>query len=361
MGSFVLAITNALTLFKTLIFLCVARVVTLVFHRPQKFDVLVGSNYGDFYDPNATALSTYLSSEDVVTAKIVNRVIASEENLIPRGSFMASCHFLRASVVCYTHSLSDILPHAHRLYMFKSVLCFPKTIFLQHGVIGLKNRLSNGVSMPEYISILEKTFDYMVVSSDWEKQIVLKMGVSEEKLSITGLPRFDRYMTHLKVAKTVLIFFTWQDPHNYKKKVDEVLHSRAIASLKSNGYEIKVANHNMQLDSESNKLESRKSNDLDALILESAILITDDSSVAWDFLYTSRDVIFYKPSTHWLIDFDFLDEHICINSDDLEDAVASVLKGNWIVNPNQVFSYVDAANSDRVATLVKEILSLNNE
>jgi CDP-glycerol glycerophosphotransferase (TagB/SpsB family) len=338
---------NALSLAKTFIFLCAARVSLMVSRPPFDFNVLIGSNYGEQQDPNAKMLTIYLDQVGESVATVVNHPRGKAE--LGRASFSVARQFLSARTVCYTHSLSDVLPHAHRLFIFKRFFNFPQMVFLQHGVIGLKKELSNGVSMSSYISMLAKTFDYMLVSSAWEKKIVRQMGVHESKLAVTGLPRFDRYLVPIKTKKKILVFFTWQDSEHYEKKVDDIAQSAAIAALKRNGYELCLITHNMQ----SKHTEGRLSNDLDEHILDSEFLITDDSSVAWDFFYSSREVIFYKPNKPWLVETNYLNVRTCNDLDSLDCLLKAIPTSTVKPDPTRVFSYADNNNSARVYELFK--------
>ena len=132
--------------------------------------------------------------------------LQSTLKFVNRNSIASISMLLKANVVFYTHSLSDIFRYAHKLPFIKQAID-GKLVFLQHGIIALKKTLSNGKSLGDYIGSLEPTFDLMVVSSRAEAVRVSELGIPQHKLAITGLPRFDQYQTQAQNPKKEYWFF----------------------------------------------------------------------------------------------------------------------------------------------------------
>jgi len=276
---------------------------------------LIGSNYGRVPDPNATSMLKYLERKGTYNVFILtgkntmsywNALVGDRTKIINRNSLRALSLLFKANFVLYTHSLSDIFPHAHHL--FRLLKPFRATlIFLQHGVIGLKINLANGVSLAKYLKSLQPTFDIMVVSSAREARTVAKLGVNQSKIAITGLPRFETPNDKAKrKGKTALVFFTWQDQKNLRRKL------RDIETIKKHFPKIcfESKSHFMTSEKSSTPIDPRHYD----------FVISDDSSIAWDFLYFNREAVFYKPS-EWLINDPALDERKAFTPDDLIRAI----------------------------------------
>ena len=281
----------------------------------RKTQFLIGSNYGQNPDPNATVLYEYIRSLGHSVFLVQNNPTNSNLELT-RGSLRCCLYFLNANAAFYTHSLSDIIPHAHRLYFLRSI--FPKhLLFLQHGVIGLKKFTNRHQTLQDYLLSLEKTFEHMIISSEMERKILTEWGIDESKLALTGLPRFDRLTKRIN-TKSILVFLTWQHNDEYSIKLNEIVNSKALAYLRNCGYQIHIAEHNMQR----NHLKLPQKEILSHLVNTAWLLITDNSSIAWDFFYRDAKVIFYKPNPSWLFEPD----------DDLRDMIVN--------NPNQLFQRI---------------------
>ena len=314
--------------------------------------VMLGSNYGGRPDPNLTFMADYLLEQGYQVCIVANEPDVDDPVYLRRGSIRSAVCFLRAQTCLYTHSLSDVLPVAHKLHVLKRILGFPQLIFLQHGVIGLKSRLADGSTMRAYIRSLEPTFDQMIVSSELERDTVAGFGVAKDKLNVTGLPRFDGYTQNANESRDILIFFTWQAEGSLSAKLEEVLSSSAIGLLHDQGYNVVVARHDMQrLKPDTQTISPATLSDA---IRNCELLITDDSSAAWDVFYRGGEVIFYQPSLDWLRDDEALIHRRCADRDELLGNVQLLLAGKLPQDVQEVAKYKDADNCQRVAALIKE-------
>ena len=305
---------------------------------------LLGSNYGQRPDPNIIALARHLTTHK--DFKVVIVMARGSQNYWPadlqstlkfvnRNSIASISMLLKANVVFYTHSLSDIFRYAHKLPFIKQAID-GKLVFLQHGIIALKKTLSNGKSLGDYIGSLEPTFDLMVVSSRAEAVRVSELGIPQHKLAITGLPRFDQYQTQAQNPKNrILVFFTWQDETQLKAKTRIV--SDAIANL-SDKPDIDFAHHPMMKSSAANFDISNYS-----------LLITDDSSLAWDFFYLGKQVIFVRPG-QWLIPKNDFVTQIANNPKELESCLALALHSpeHYKVDVRRFCDFFDQDNCARI-------------
>ncbi|GLI56790.1 hypothetical protein PM10SUCC1_23040 [Propionigenium maris DSM 9537] len=313
----------------------------LIREKPESY--IIGSNYGTKRSDNAKALYNYIKSlgkevyfiEDIPTGK----------NSLKRGSFKSFIYYFKASGVFYSHSFSDILPSMHKAGMIVKYLGGPKKVFIQHGVIFTK-KINN------YVKSLKNTVDYFVVSSKLEKKIVEQIGIPEEKLKLLGLPRHDLLPENIKKTEKIFVFLTWKEGSLYLSKLREILEV-----LKTTDYPVKLAVHNMvkgDLDIDEKYLTS----DIGKEVREASILITDDSSVAWDFFYNGREVIFYKSEEEWYVDDEFLEYRKVNSQEELKDHLKKVIDNNLKIEvPMKLFEHRDSNNSERVF----EVLNNNRE
>lgn len=202
----------------------------------------------------------------------------------------------------------------HPDYLFPSKLpAFVKElrgtrIFLQHGVMGTKWMTPTyGKKSPGF------KVDRFFVSSELEKRIIVEdFGYDSSEVIVTGLPRFDSLLTGADPAKPrqVLIMPTWRD---WLATDEEVAESQYLAAwaelLSSEQFRRTVTQHDLDvvLNLHTNmrrftylfeglpvRLIQPGEADIQALMQESALMITDYSSVGFDFSFQDRPVIYYQ-------------------------------------------------------------------
>ncbi|WP_411954042.1 CDP-glycerol glycerophosphotransferase family protein [Alkalibacillus sp. S2W] len=196
---------------------------------------------------------------------------------------------------------------------FKDLLTFDY-IFLQHGI--LKNDLSH------WLNKFNKNIKRFIVSTEMERRVLLDdtYGYSENEIVLTGLPRFDRLFND-HVNNQILIMPTWRTTLRGEIMADgRVTYNRDfIESDYFNGYN-NLINHpeliellakynykalfvlHPSLDSQiqdfqdneyvqvvtSNQIQYHKE------FKRSSLLITDYSSVEFDFAYLKKPIIYYQ-------------------------------------------------------------------
>lgn len=349
-------VLNIFNLIFSIIFFIICYFLKLFINKKSEI-YLIGSNYGTKRSDNAWILYNYIKSLGKEVYFIENTPI--DKNNLKRGSFKSFIYYFKSNGVFYSHSFSDILPEMHKVGRIIKYFGGPKKVFIQHGVMGLKN-------IDSYIKSLDNSIDLFIVSSQWEKNIIEKIGISKEKIKITGLPRFDK-INDIEKEKKVLIFLTWKESELYLKKIKEILEVITnFKYFKKNGYSLKIAIHDM-MNFDLGIEQKYLTNDLGKEVREASILITDDSSVAWDFFYNGREVIFYKPEEEWYINKEFLNKKIVKSKKQLKDKFQKIIKNK----PKQkitkeLFEYIDRSNSQRVFQilnqgLTKEILKKEKE
>lgn len=182
-------------------------------------------------------------------------------------------------------------------------------VFLQHGVMGTKNMVANygknGAAAFET--------DLFLVSSEFEKDMIVgDFGWAEEQVAVTGLSRFDSlFAKDVALKRQLLIIPTWRDwitsdevflESAYFERYKELVNHPALHMLAEKyDFEVVFCLHpNMQhfthyfKEFTSVKVISQGEVDVQRLIKESAIMITDYSSVAFDFSFLHKPIIYYQ-------------------------------------------------------------------
>ncbi|MGL6030551.1 MAG: CDP-glycerol glycerophosphotransferase family protein [Kurthia gibsonii] len=306
-------------------------------------------------------------------------------NVEPYGNLLdyrSKEHFdllVKADYICGTHHPDFLYPNRSKEFM-KCIRA--KQIFLQHGVLGVKN-------ISGFYSKKMKDFqtDLFITSSEREKDIVVRdLNYEEYEVAVTGLPRFSRLFTDdIEVKKQVLIIPTWRDwlttndkflKSEYLERYTELLHNDRLLALKNQGVELLFCLHpNMQqfvdyFDIPEEITVIRQGDRLvQDLLKESALLITDYSSVAFDFSFLHKPVIYYQfDRDHFLGKYP---SHLDIDAtlpgfitDDGEEVVNEILRSyeaNFQMSDhykelaNQFIANRDVYSNDRIFEAIQKM------
>ena len=185
-----------------------------------------------------------------------------------------------------------------------------KLIFLQHGLSYFK--------MTSKFCEFFSRFNYVNVCSAAEKEFLLSSlkayGVESENLPeciIAGLPRWEKLVdaapTELK-KPVIFVMFTWrvafQNPNYrindsmYCNAIITFLKSQFINEFKQQGIKIVFAPHHRFLDLapevvKNLPVELCYQKDISYWVKNASCLVTDYSSIAWDFMFQNKPVVFW--------------------------------------------------------------------
>ncbi|MDT3428867.1 CDP-glycerol glycerophosphotransferase (TagB/SpsB family) [Paenibacillus forsythiae] len=229
-------------------------------------------------------------------------------NIIYHSTFKHHVYVLAAEkyISAWTFKESLLPRNFNKLFGSSDRLRKKKNICLQHGVI------IHNISPYMHKDIYN--IDYLLCSSEKEKEIIKStLGYSDEEILVTGLARFDN-LVNANPKRQILVMPTWRrylanksrelfESSTFFETYRQLLtNQRLIKLLDQFSYELVFyLHHNFQKYSSSFKLDSERITVVDSrltsaasLIQSSAILITDYSSVASDFVYMNRPVLFYQ-------------------------------------------------------------------
>ena len=251
-------------------------------------------------------------------------------------------------------------------------------VFLQHGIIkaDLKALYANQTVMDLFVCGAQPEYDY----------ISAKFGHKEGVVQYTGLCRFDNLLSS-KPKKQILIMPTWRmylNASNFKdslyyKTFVSLLENRELSRLcQTFGYDIIFYPHYefqqyidlfTKLNIPDNMKIADLSCDVQQLLKDCAVLVTDYSSVYFDVAYQGKPIVYFQFDKN-----DFQQHHyakgyfdestfgpVSYNKEDLLKLLKTVLADDCILrepyktNINSFFSMRDANNCKRVYDAIKKI------
>lgn len=201
-------------------------------------------------------------------------------------------------------------PNAAVCYFFEVTLKLRKNnrVFLQHGVT-----VNNGA----WLYYKNCYFDKFLCATKEEYEYIKKhFGYPENRLVLTGFSRFDNLNDDIKEDDLILVMPSWREwlsgafadgstftDSEYFKRWNEFLTDEEfIALLKKYGKRVIFYPHrNMQafidefnVSNELITVAKSKDYDVQDLLKRAALLITDYSSVFFDFAYMRKPTLFYQ-------------------------------------------------------------------
>lgn len=253
-------------------------------------------------------------------------------------------------------------------------------VFLQHGII--KDDISS------WLNKYKMNLAFFLTSAPLEYESIFKhyYNFDENVVQLLGLPRYDT-LENNKDKKQILIMPSWR--RNFTRKSDNYIketeffkkfnsllnNEKLIKTCKENNYEIIFRPHPRVYEF----IELFDENDYvtidydriryQTLFNNGSLLITDYSSVAFDFSYLHKPVIYYQYGTDY--HFDLKDSYydyetmgfgeVVRTEDELVNLIIEYIENNCQIKDkyskriNEFFLYTDKNNCKRVYDAIKEI------
>ena len=254
-------------------------------------------------------------------------------------------------------------------------------VFLQHGVMAIKWMAPlYGKGNSDFDT------DLFIVSSEREKQyIVSDFKWRPREVAVTGLSRFDTLFDQdVTARRQLMIMPTWRTwlldadeylASEYHARWSSLLHSERLAALlERHGMELVFCLHsNMRAfaplfaDTPARVIDQGEV-DVQHLLKESSVLITDFSSVGFDFAFLDKPVVYYQfDRTRVLgvegahIDLDReLPGDVAMTEDALLDELEQICANGCVLDPamreraDRFIAHRDQDNSERIVEAAKK-------
>lgn len=231
------------------------------------------------------------------------RLSSSSSSVVFQYSFKHAFLLGTASVLLSTDRFTSL---AFPFIRFPRLLQNTHNVFLQHGVAGNKTIT--------YTKKNDPYFSQVIVSNDIERLFFTKeYGFSENEVTVTGIARFDNLAPHPNQYKhkTILIAPTWRHWLRTSQRIaaskylyfwNQLMTSPDLdAILIKNNVKLFFRPHfnmlpfinDFQTNSNSIRILTKKKLFLQDYIKECDLLITDYSSVMYDFFFQQKPAICY--------------------------------------------------------------------
>ena len=233
-------------------------------------------------------------------------------NVIEHGTFKYKLYFLLSKYVVSSQADVWVYNPFGKSYKFYKDLFHFKLVFLQHGIT--QNNLS------DWLNVYNKDFSMFVAAAKREYESILKepeYGYGKDVVKLTGFPRFDNLKDDSK--KQIAIMPTWRkkiagknnpitgireyneefkDSDYFKFYNDMINDEKLLKLMREKGYKGLFVIHPSHM----TNYKDFKGNDVfeiakgfadyQKIFKESNLLITDYSSVHFDFSFMNKPVIY---------------------------------------------------------------------
>lgn len=316
--------------------------------------------------------------------------VAKYGNIISYKSFEHKIAFILSNKIISPYT-GFIEPWSYKLYkMILDRKNKKKYIFLQHGVI--YNDVSeflnkNSVKLDKFITSTKKEYEAIANSE--------KYGYFNNEVVQTGLPRFDNLHNN-NPKNQILLMPTWRkeltvpsylkdgdsskdkiflDSEYYKKFNSLIKNKELIKILKDNNYKLIFYPHYelqryikyFDTENENIVIADKENYDVQELLMDSKLLITDYSSIFFDFAYMKKPLIHYcfdKLSHYKPGYFDFRKEgfgKVTSKEDEVIKLIDKYINDNFKLDNiyedriNKTFNIRDNKNCERVFNEIKSV------
>lgn len=310
-------------------------------------------------------------------------------NIIQYNSFEHKIAFILAQKVISPYT-GFIEPWSYKLYKMILDRCNKtKYIFLQHGVTynDVSDFLSKkAIQVDKFITATSEEFN-AISNND-------KYGYYENEVVQTGFPRFDN-LHNQEPKKQILLMPTWRKEltvpsyiksseskdelflkSEYYKKFNSLINNEKLGKiLNDNGYKLVFYPHYelqrylryFNVTSKNIIIADKEKYDVQQLLMDSKLLITDYSSIFFDFAYMKKPLIHYcfDHLNHYKAGyFDFRKNgfgQVVSNEDEVINLINKYISNDFKIDEvyesrlNKTFNIRDNKNCERV---FKEIIKL---
>ena len=333
----------------------------------------------DYADDNAESLFRYSLNQNDGIKKyfIINKDSSGFErlkkygNVVDFGSLQHKILYLLAEKVISSHPDEEVLnPFWPDDFKYVSGAITSKRIFLQHGIT--KDNISR------WLKKYDKHIELLVTVADIERDSFLDYyyNYDEDIVQVLGFPRYDN-LSNKSNQKQILIMPSWRNTLDnkddeqiiqsiYFKKFNSLINNENFINLaKSKGYKIIFKPHPnvydfIHLFDRNDYVIFDEGTRYQELFNNSSLLITDYSSVAFDFSYIKKPILYYQYAKDYNFKEGYFDYEtmgfgeILKYENDLIEVIEEYLEMNCEIKEkyssrvDDFYKYSDRNNSKRV-------------
>lgn len=294
--------------------------------------------------------------------------------LIKYGSLKHYIYLYNANYFLTSHINEEILfPWGVKKSIFGTPIY--KLVFLQHGI--LRSDLSHWFN--------NKNINLLITSTQEEYNSIINnsnYNIKAKNIAITGLARYD--LLEKYSGKYVLIFPTWRSYLENDVNAIESTFAQNwldIVEILNDYTNIKIVLHSSLqiMETDFNKLAKEKNKHIEfikynevrsftELINQASCLITDYSSISFDFLYLKKPVLYYlfeeseKHFTNLATDYEINNRlgYVVKSKLELKDKIDEIsnncfiLENEKIKNIDNYFQFNDTCTRERIYKAIKK-------
>ncbi len=310
----------------------------------------------------------------------IRKFSSVKEQIVDYGSFSHYLYLWRAKYLISTHIMGYAPIIDFMMSLDRRIGMFPssKRVFLQHGIIkdNIPGLYGNQIKLDLFCCGGMPEYEYVHDNFNHPNGVV----------KYTGLCRYDN-LIDIHTKKQILVMPTWrmyinksrfEESDYYKNFTSLLMSERLHKILNQHNYELIFYPHFEiqpligsfnKLDLPSNVKIAGFEYDVQQLLIESKVLITDHSSVFFDMAYMRKPIIFYLFdeekffSSHYHRGY-FSHTDIGDKFDNIEDVLNCLeltiendckMKEEHLNYVNSFFQYHDKHNCERVFDAIKEL------
>ena len=214
------------------------------------------------------------------------------------------------------------------------------------------------------------------------KSFVENYNYSEDIIQILGFPRFD-YLTNENMKKRIVILFSWRKTieneeslihSEYYSRINSLINNeKLIQKAREKGYEIVLKMHPKAIEfidlfEKNQYVKFDTVSRYHDIICDSALMITDYSSVSYDFAYLKKPIIYYQYGDDYHFDPDsaYLNNKtsgfgdVIEEEEDLINKIIYYIDNDCVMeekykdNVDKFFKFTDKNNSKRVYDWIRK-------
>ncbi len=311
-------------------------------------------------------------------------------NAIKHGSFKHHVYFWATTKYVSPHIGNGFpAPFMCRLFLMQGLYRF-KVVFLQHGVTS---------NIPDYLLSENNKIDLFIVAAEREMESVVKdLHYKDEQVALTGMCRFDNLLNCEVMKNRILVMPTWRHwlYPEYGKKTEEMVdeirksqyfknfkalfsNERLLKFVEENNLELVYFPHNQMQpfidefkESCPNIICAKATEyDVQQALRDAAFLITDYSSIFFDFAYMKKPLVYFQFDYEEFREkhypegyFDFTDDGfgpVARNVDEMVDVIIESYKNGFKMNEiykqrvDDFFTYRDNENCRRNYDVIENL------